>query len=179
MRGFVAAVVNEAKLRLPSGFAPHTLYFGGGTPSMLSPTHLANIVAGLTEIIDFSQLKEWSFEANPATFTAVKAEQWCKLGITRVSLGAQSFEPHLLRILGREHSPEQIAESVGMLRAVGIPQINIDLMFSLPGQTLSQWEHSLNEALSLAPDHISTYNLTYEEDTDFLKNSDQMLGMKR
>lgn len=167
MRGFVQAVATEARLRLPRGFAPHTVYFGGGTPSMLSPVHLANLAAGLKEEADFSQVQEWSFEANPATFTPAKAEQWHELGITRVSLGAQSFEPELLRLLGRSHTPGQIARSVGMLRAAGIPQVNIDLMFSLPGQTLRQWEHTLGEALSLCPDHISTYNLTYEEDTEF------------
>lgn len=169
MRGFVEAVATEAALRLPQGFAPETLYFGGGTPSMLSPTHLAALVDGLRRAADFSCLKEWSFEANPATFTPQKAEQWRKLGITRVSLGAQSFEPDLLRLLGREHSPGQIARSVRILRAAGIPEVNIDLMFSLPGQSLRQWEHTLHAALELQPDHLSTYNLTYEEDTAFFR----------
>jgi len=169
MRGFVRAVAAEAALRLPPLFAPETIYFGGGTPSMLSPTHLQMLVDGLRETVDFSQVKEWSFEANPATFTPAKAEQWRQLGITRVSLGAQSFEPELLRLLGREHSPEQIAQSVRMLRGAGIPQVNIDLMFSLPGQSLAQWRHTLEAALALEPDHISTYNLTYEEDTDFFR----------
>lgn len=136
---------------------------------MLSPTHLQMLVDGLGETVDFSAVKEWSFEANPATFTPAKAEQWRQLGITRVSLGAQSFEPELLRLLGREHSPDQITHSVQMLREAGIPQVNIDLMFSLPGQSLSQWRHSLEAALALAPDHVSTYNLTYEEDTDFFR----------
>lgn len=167
MRGFVAAVATEAALRLPPGFSPETLYFGGGTPSMLSPTHLAALVGGLRRTVDFSRLKEWSFEANPATFTPQKAEQWSQLGITRVSLGAQSFEPELLHLLGREHSPAQIAESVSILRSAGIPEVNLDLMFSLPGQSLGQWEHTLHAAMELQPDHLSTYNLTYEEDTAF------------
>lgn len=169
MRGFVHAVAAEAMLRLPQGFAPETVYFGGGTPSMLSPTHLQMLVDGLRKTVDFSQVKEWSFEANPATFTPAKAEQWRQLGITRVSLGAQSFEPDLLHLLGREHSPGQIARSVRMLRGAGIPHVNIDLMFSLPGQSLAQWRHTLEAALALEPDHISTYNLTYEEDTDFFR----------
>lgn len=169
MRGFVHAVAEEAALRLPQGFAPETVYFGGGTPSMLSPTHLQMLVDGLRKTVDFSQVKEWSFEANPATFTPAKAEQWRQLGITRVSLGAQSFEPDLLRLLGRGHSPGQIAQSVQMLRAAGIPQVNIDLMFSLPGQSPAQWRHTLEAALALEPDHISTYNLTYEEDTEFFR----------
>ncbi len=118
---------------------------------------------------DFSQVIEWSFESNPATFTTAKAAQWAELGITRVSLGAQSFEPSLLALLGRTHSPQQIERSVKMLRDAGIPQVNIDLMFSLPGQSIEQWRHTLEEAISLKPDHISTYNLTYEEDTEFFK----------
>lgn len=134
---------------------------------MLSPTHLNRLVCGLKEHIDFSGIQEWSFETNPATFTPGKVEQWVSLGITRVSLGAQSFEPELLNLLGREHSPEQIAQSVRMLRAAGMQQVNLDLMFSLPGQTIEQWRHTLEEAIALQPDHISTYNLTYEEDTAF------------
>lgn len=169
MRGFVRAVCQEAKLRLPGGFAPRTLYFGGGTPSMLSPSHLQALVEGLREVVDFRQVEEWSFEANPATFTPAKIRQWRELGITRVSLGAQSFEPDLLRLLGRTHTPKHIEESVRMLREAGMEQVNLDLMFSLPGQTLAQWEHSLQKALELEPDHISTYNLTYEEDTAFFR----------
>lgn len=154
-------------MRLPVGFAPHTLYFGGGTPSMLSPTHLGKLVEGLQQVVDFSQLQEWSFEANPATFTHAKVEQWMKLGITRVSLGVQSMDSAMLHLLGREHTPDQVRESVRILRDVGIPQINIDLMFCLPGQTLGQWRQTLENTLELEPNHISTYNLTYEEGTPF------------
>lgn len=167
LEGFVRAVAEEARLRLPQGYAPQTIYFGGGTPSLLSPKHLDLLAEGLKRTVDFSQVKEWSFESNPATFTTAKAEQWARLGITRVSLGAQSFEPELLRLLGRTHSPQQIEQSVSMLRAAGIPQVNIDLMFSLPGQSLAQWQHTLECAIAQSPDHLSTYNLTYEEDTDF------------
>ncbi len=170
IRGYVAAVVAEARLRLPQGFAPETIYFGGGTPSMLSPLHLDTLVKGLAEVVDFSALREWSFEANPATFNAAKAAQWRSLGITRVSLGVQSLSPRLLRLLGREHSPEQVAESVRLLREAGIPQVNMDLMFSLPTQSLDDWRETLEGALALHPDHISTYNLTYEEDTAFFEH---------
>ncbi len=170
MRGFVAAVAQEARLRLPQGFAPETIYFGGGTPSMLSPTHLAALVSGLAQTVDFSCLREWSFEANPATFNLAKAAQWRQLGITRVSLGVQSMSPRLLRLLGREHSPEQVAESVALLREVGMPQVNLDLMFSLPTQTVAEWRQTLETALELQPDHVSTYNLTYEEDTAFFEH---------
>lgn len=170
MRGFAEAVAAEAALRLPPGFAPTTMYCGGGTPSMLSPTHLELMVRGLREVVDFSRLREWSFEANPATLTPAKVRQWRELGITRVSLGVQSFEPSLLNLLGRTHTPEQVAADVALLRAEGIPQVNIDLMFSLPGQSEAQWAHTLEAALALEPEHISTYNLSYEEDTDFFRH---------
>lgn len=167
MRGFVAGIVKEAELRLPPGWTPETVYFGGGTPSMLSPVHLESLVTGLQQTVNFGRVREWSFEANPATFTPSKVRQWRRLGINRISLGVQSFEPRLLRLLGREHSPAQIEENVRLLRDEGMPQINLDLMFSLPGQTKEEWERTLEKALALSPDHISAYNLTYEEDTEF------------
>ncbi|MBO5684247.1 MAG: radical SAM family heme chaperone HemW [Akkermansia sp.] len=169
IRGYAQSVGLEARMRLPQGTAPRTIYFGGGTPSMLSPTHLDILASGLRDWLDLSQVQEWSFESNPATFTAAKVQHWRRLGINRVSLGVQSFDPGLLKLLGREHSPEDVAESIRLLREAGIPQVNIDLMFSLPGQTLQQWERTLQCALDLQPDHISTYNLSYEEDTDFFQ----------
>lgn len=167
IRAFVEAVANEAQLRLPEGAAPQTLYFGGGTPSMLSPTHLRLLVDGLRRHLDLSHLEEWSFEANPATFTAAKVRQWRTLGITRVSLGAQSFAPLVLRILGREHQPADIGQSVSMLREEGGMQVNIDLMFCLPRLSLSGWRHALEQTVALHPEHISTYSLTLEPGTPF------------
>ncbi len=167
IRAFVRAVLTETRLRLPYGGSLSTLYFGGGTPSMLSPTHLAALVGGLKEVLDFSTLSEWSFEANPATFTLAKVRQWRELGITRVSLGAQSFQPGELQFLGREHTPAQITEGVRMLRDAGIPQVNLDLMFCLPGQTPETWRGTLRQALACKPEHISTYSLTRESGTPF------------
>jgi oxygen-independent coproporphyrinogen III oxidase len=165
---FVDALTIESKQRILSPL--RTLYFGGGTPSMLSPSHLRRLFGALHEIIDFSVLEEVTFEANPATFDLEKAELFRELGVTRVSLGIQSFTPHVLATLGREHSPEQASESVSILRQAGMPQVNIDLMFSIPGQSAADWKHTLEHAVSLQPDHISAYNLTYEEDTDFFES---------
>ena len=149
---------------------PRTLYLGGGTPSMLSPGHLTRLFAALHDTIDFSKLDEVTLEANPATFDAAKARLFRELGVTRVSLGIQSFTPHVLEILGREHSVAQASESVGILREAGIPSVNIDLMFSIPGQSKDDWQKTLEHAVSLKPDHISAYNLTYEEDTAFFES---------
>jgi oxygen-independent coproporphyrinogen III oxidase len=168
---FVDALVLETKHRLASVVEkPRTLYLGGGTPSMLSPSHLTRLFTALQESIDFTKLDEVTLEANPATFDLAKAKLFRQLGVTRVSLGIQSFTPHVLEILGREHSVEQASESVRILREAEIPSINIDLMFSIPGQSKGDWEATLRHTISLKPDHISAYNLTYEEDTAFFES---------
>ena len=149
---------------------PFSIYLGGGTPSMLSPKHLTALFTSIRKTFDLSETIEITLEANPATFDLEKARLLKSLGVTRVSLGIQSFSPHVLETLGREHSPEQASESVAILRAAGIPSVNIDLMFSIPGQSLADWEGTLRHAVSLKPDHISAYNLTYEEDTAFFES---------
>ena len=121
IRGYAQAVGLEARMRLPEGTAPSTIYFGGGTPSMLSPTHLDILVSGLRDWLDLSQVQEWSFESNPATFTAAKVRHWQDLGINRVSLGVQSFDTALLKLLGREHSPTDVAESIPAARCGNSP----------------------------------------------------------
>ena len=168
---FIQALGKEAKNRIAqSNKAPRTIYLGGGTPSMLSPSHLAQLFKSLQEIIDFTKLDEVTLEANPATFDAKKAVLFRELGVTRVSLGIQSFDPQVLNTLGREHSPDEAARSVEILYKAGIPHINIDLMFSIPGQSKSDWEKTLTRAIELKPHHISAYNLTYEEDTAFFES---------
>ena len=137
---------------------------------MLSPGHLSRLFTALHEKIDFSKLDEVTLEANPATFDAAKARLFRDLGVTRVSLGIQSFTPHVLEVLGREHSVAQASESISILREAGIPSINIDLMFSIPSQSKTDWEETLQFATELKPDHISAYNLTYEEDTAFFES---------
>lgn len=137
---------------------------------MLSAIHLTRLFDSLRNTFNFSHVSEVTLEANPATFDLKKAEFFKSLGVNRVSLGIQSFSPNVLKTLGREHSPEQASESVTILRAAGITSVNIDLMFSIPGQTLNDWESTLRHAVSLKPDHISAYNLTYEEDTAFFES---------
>ncbi len=165
---FVEAMATEAKSRLK--VQPRTLYLGGGTPSMLSPSHLTRLFTALQDSVDFAQLDEVTLEANPATFDLGKAKLFRALGVTRVSLGIQSFTPHVLEILGREHTAAQASESIIILREAEIPSINIDLMFSIPGQSKDDWQATLEHAISLQPDHISAYNLTYEEDTAFFES---------
>jgi oxygen-independent coproporphyrinogen-3 oxidase len=167
---FIDALLAEARARLPGcPVAPRTLYLGGGTPSMLAPGMLRRLFRGLAECIDCGRLEEVTLEANPATFGLAKARLFRECGVTRVSLGIQSFSAEVLRALGREHDPAQARASVAVLRRAGIPEVNIDLMFSVPGQTADDWRATLDETLALRPEHISAYNLTYEEDTAFFE----------
>lgn len=167
---FVDAVLAEAQFASQKNLPPlKTIYFGGGTPSMLSPTHLRRLFTGLRETLDFSAIEEVTLEANPATFTSRTARLYQDLGVTRVSLGVQSFLGTHLKTLGREHSPMQAITSVHLLREASDLEVNIDLIFSVPGQSLLDWEDTLTQALALQSDHISAYNLTYEEDTAFFE----------
>jgi oxygen-independent coproporphyrinogen-3 oxidase len=170
MRAFIDAILLEGKKHVEKIGENKltTLYCGGGTPSMLSPTHLKFLFSGLREIFDMRELKELTFEANPATFDLTKAKLFKELGITRISLGIQSFDNGVLKTLGREHNREEAMAAVPILREAGIQEVNIDLMFSIPRQTLEVWQDTLDTAVSLKPDHISAYNLTYEEDTAFI-----------
>ena len=106
-------------------------------------------------------------EANPGSVSARKAAVLKKFGVNRISLGVQSWDDELLKLLGREHSAQQAEQSFHLLRAAGFSNINIDLMFSLPGQTIKQWRLTLEKTIALQPEHISAYCLTYEEDTEF------------
>jgi oxygen-independent coproporphyrinogen-3 oxidase len=167
---FVDAVLTEARRsRDKMDINLRTVFLGGGTPTALSETHLERLLAGLRETLGFDSVKEFTIEANPMTVTAKKAAMMRAQGVTRVSLGVQAWDEPTLKTLGRDHSPAEAAETFAILRDAGFPSLNIDLMFSVPGQTMEQWSGSLERALALRPDHISAYNLNYEEDTDFFE----------
>ncbi len=146
---------------------PETIFFGGGTPTALSTAQLDLLLGGMRDRLDLTELTEWTIEANPGSVSARKAALLRDHGVTRVSLGVQSWDDGLLRLLGREHNAAQAEESFRILRSAGIGSLNIDLMFGLPGQTLAQWEATLAKTIALQPDHVSAYCLTYEEDTEF------------
>jgi oxygen-independent coproporphyrinogen-3 oxidase len=170
MRAFVGALLDEARRRSADLAAvPRTLYLGGGTPSMLSPTHLARLLDGLHSALGRDRFEELTLEANPATFDLEKARRFVDMGVTRVSLGIQSFDPEALVILGREHSPDEAQRSAELLREAAVDELNIDLMFAVPGQSPGSWRETLERTIAIGPDHISAYNLTYEEDTEFFE----------
>lgn len=144
-----------------------TIFFGGGTPTALTTAQLATLFRGWHALLDLSELREWTFEANPGSVSERKARLLRDNGVNRISLGVQSFDEGLLQLLGREHSAGQAEASFDLLRRSGCENLNIDLMFGLPGQTPAQWEATLRRAIALGPDHVSAYCLTYEEDTEF------------
>jgi oxygen-independent coproporphyrinogen-3 oxidase len=146
---------------------PSTIYFGGGTPTALTTAQLEFLLVGFRDALDLSKLIEWTMEANPGSVSQSKAALLRRLGITRISLGIQSWDDDLLKLLGREHNAKQGEESFQILRDAGFSNINVDLMFGLPGQTIHQWRSTLERTVSLKPEHVSTYCLTYEEDTEF------------
>jgi oxygen-independent coproporphyrinogen-3 oxidase len=152
---------------------PSTIYFGGGTPTALSIKELEFILRGFCERLDLAHLAEWTFEANPGSVSARKAALMRRCGVNRVSLGVQSWDEGLLKLLGRDHNARQVEESFRILRDAGFSNINVDLMFGLPGQTLEQWRSTLEKTIALQPEHISTYCLTYEEDTEFFRRHAQ------
>ena len=164
---YVEAVVAEARLRRGElcGAQVKTLYLGGGTPSQLPLPLLSRLVGGLRQALDLSVVEEFTVEANPDDVTP----GWCRavaaLGVNRVSMGVQSFEDPILRLIGRRHTARQAMDAVANLREAGINNISIDLIFGLPGQTVPSWTASVEQAIALKPQHISAYGLTYEEGT--------------
>jgi len=170
-RAFVSALLAELDQRLTAGInvSPETIYFGGGTPTLLATGLLNRLLEGFAERLDLSGVREWTVEANPATFDLTKIQMLKAGGVTRISLGVQSWVPKTLALLGRDHSPAEAEAAFHILREAQMPSVNVDLMFSNPGEPIEAWLHTLQKTVALAPDHISAYNLNYEEDTPFFE----------
>ena len=150
-----------------NGTAFDTLYIGGGTPSAMSTEEIKRFFSVLSRNFSFKPGIEITFEANPGDITAEKAKLLKKSGVNRISLGAQSFRDRTLAELNRAHNSAQIRESVHILRGEGFENLNLDLMLSLPGETLEEVKYSLEEAAKLSPQHISLYELVIEKKTVF------------
>ena len=164
---YVDALVRELEI-VADDLRPRTLFFGGGTPSLLNLRQWETILTAMRRL-DLTGLKEWTVESNPATVSLDKARLLRDAGVNRMSMGAQSFHPGLLARLGRVHSREMIFKSYDILRAAGIENVSLDLMFAIPGQTLEMWQQTVSEALALESEHLSCYELIYEEDTPFFE----------
>lgn len=141
-----------------------TVFWGGGTPGLLAADDLRRLGALVRDVARGTPA-EWTVELAPASVTPERLVALREIGVTRVSLGVQSFQPDLLDALGRQHTREQIDRAYGRIRDAGFASVNLDLMFALPGQTAEEWAADVRAAVALAPDHLSTYCLTFEEDT--------------
>ena len=144
-----------------------TLFFGGGTPTHLPPEQLRELFEVVRGRFSLVPDAEWSIEANPLDLNDATVRVLAEVGVNRVSLGAQSFDAGALKILERDHAPDEIRGAVDRLREHGITNISLDLIFGVPGQTLSSWRDTVEAALALDPTHISTYGLTFEKGTRF------------
>ncbi len=145
-----------------------TLFLGGGTPTYLGAAQLDRLLANVTRWLPLRPGHEFSIESNPGTLDAEKVAVLARHGVTRVSLGAQSFHLHLLGVLERDHSPDEVPRAVARIKHC-IAQVSLDLIFGVPGQGVEEWQADLERALVLEPDHVSTYGLTYEKGTPLWK----------
>ncbi|MBI2929462.1 MAG: radical SAM family heme chaperone HemW [Verrucomicrobia bacterium] len=160
---YVDALVRELEL-VADDLTPQTVFFGGGTPSLLNLRQWEKIL-GSMERLNLLGAAEWTVECNPATVSLDKAKLLRDYGVNRVSMGVQSLDEALLDRLGRVHTRAMVFKSFEALRAAGFDNLNLDLMFAIPGQTLAMWRETLREALALGSEHLSCYEVIYEEDT--------------
>ncbi len=160
-RRYVEAVVREFGLRREGYGCFSTVYFGGGTPSILT----ADEIGGIVDALPMESVEEFTIEVNPEDVTGERVEMWLAVGVNRVSMGVQSLCDSELRAVGRRHSARQAEEAFRLLREGGIANISLDLIYGLPGQDLDSWERSLGGVIGLGPEHISAYSLTFEPRT--------------
>lgn len=165
---FVDLLLTEARLwanvrQLHTGL--RTIFFGGGTPSLLPLEDMRRLIVGLRGVFDFAAVDEFTIEVNPATTSLDYLTMLRSLGVTRISMGAQSFDRADLSMLERHHDPEDVPRSIELCRQAGFDRVNVDLIYAVPGQSLESWESTLARTLSLNTEHVSCYALTYEPNT--------------
>jgi oxygen-independent coproporphyrinogen-3 oxidase len=160
---YVGAVLRELEL-VAGDLRPRTIYFGGGTPSLLNLRQWERILTAMGRFRP-GRAGEWTVECNPATVSRDKAKMLRSGGVNRISMGVQSLNEALLDRLGRVHTREMAYKSFDILRQAGFENLNLDLMFAIPGQNLEVWRETLNEAIAMGSEHISSYEVIYEEDT--------------
>lgn len=169
---YIESVIREMKLvSNASGGKPpvHTVYIGGGTPSLMAPYQVQNLLDTIRQEYDLKDDAEISMEANPGTVSREKVLAFRQAGINRISYGVQSFQPAELKLLGRIHTAEEVKTAVELSREAGFDNLNLDLICGLPGQNIATWKDTLQQALALQPEHISLYALSVEEGTILYK----------
>ena len=153
-----------------SGYqAACTVYFGGGTPSLLEPQHVAHILAAVDAVLPLTVDCEITLEANPVTADAARFAGFRAAGVNRLSFGVQSFTDRYLKVLGRDHDAAQAKRALHLAREAGFQNVSLDLMYAVPDQSLADWRHDIEQALALAPEHVSLYCLTVEPTTPYAR----------
>lgn len=160
---YTVALIRELEF-VADDLKPQTVFFGGGTPSLLNLRQWEQILRTM-EKLNLLGAEEFTVECNPATVSADKAKLFRDFGINRISMGVQSLDEKLLDRLGRIHSREMVFKSFDTLRHAGFQNINLDLMFAIPSQTMEIWRATLNEAMAMQSEHLSSYEVIYEDDT--------------
>ena len=164
---FTDVLLQEIALRKHQydGTPVTSVFFGGGTPSLLTPEAISRITATLRSTMLIADNAEWTMECNPGTVTFERLDAYRASGINRLSFGVQSFTASELEFLDRIHDAEQAEQAMTLARSAGFDNVNMDLMFAVPGQTLDTLTHNLERMIQLSPDHISAYSLIYEQGT--------------
>jgi putative oxygen-independent coproporphyrinogen III oxidase len=167
--GYPGLLLKQARLAATQGWTGslRSIFFGGGTPSLLSPEVIGTILTGLQDLFAVTQTTEVSLEANPGTLDRERLAGYRRAGVNRLSLGVQTLNDHHLQRLGRRHSAAQAREAVQLARAAGFDNLSVDLMFGLPGQSGQSLAETLEEVLGWQPEHLSVYGLTVEPGTPF------------
>ncbi len=160
---YTAALVRELEI-VAGDLKPKTIFFGGGTPSLLNLRQWESILRTM-EKLNLLGAEEFTIESNPATVSADKCKLLRDFGVNRISMGVQSLDEKLLDRLGRIHSREQVFKSFDILRKAGFDNVNLDLMFAIPTQTMAIWRATLDEAMAMQSEHLSSYEVIYEDDT--------------
>jgi len=169
-KSFVSALINEisnAKEDIHQNAVFDTIYFGGGTPSLLSSDELIQILNAFHSKFEIAENSEITLEANPGTLDADQLKRFRNAGINRLSIGIQSFKDKDLRVIERIHNAREAIEIIETARRTGFGNLSIDLIFALPGQTMQNWKDNLKKAVELNPEHISAYSLIFEKGTPF------------
>jgi oxygen-independent coproporphyrinogen-3 oxidase len=165
MERFVDRLLTEAGYWRSRDVQPKTVFFGGGTPSLLPLDEMRRLIAGLHDCFNLSVVNEWTVEVNPATADLDYCRMLRSLGVDRLSFGAQSFNRAELAALERHHDPDDVVRSIAIARDAGFDRLNVDLIYAIPDQTLDSWKRSLAAAIDLRTGHVSAYGLTYEPNT--------------
>jgi oxygen-independent coproporphyrinogen III oxidase len=173
IRSYIDAVLSELRIYgakpFVGGRKPSFVYFGGGTPSYLSVDQLRHLVSEMQKVLPWDQMEEVTFEAEPGTLTDHKLKAIRELGVTRLSLGVENFDDHILEINGRAHHSKEIARAYDYARKVGFPQINIDLIAGMVEETEENWKECIRKTIAMAPDSVTIYEMEIPYNTTIYK----------